>query len=411
LGGTQLTRPATLDDPSAASPTAGGRILVGVAIVLLAANLRVAVGSVGVVLESVRGDLGMSVTVGGILTTLPVLCFAVFGVGSAGAVRWFGLHRTAVLVLLLVTAGLVLRSLTHQAGVFLLCSVVCLAGAAIGNVILPPLVKVHFPDQVPRMSALYGAALMGGAALASVTTVPISNAFGGWRAGLGLWAILSAAAVVPWLALLRQDVQRPSTSDDRLSLRRLAHSRLAWAMLLLFASQSAGAYAQFGWFAEMLGDGGVSDGYAGTLLGVISAVGIPLALTLPWLMARVGDRPYLPWAFSVATIAGWLGVLLAPDRVSWLWAVLLGVGGGAFTWTLTMIARRSRTPAGTTALSVTTQGVGYLIAGLGPFGTGVLHDLSGGWSLPIVVLIGLASLIAVFGAAVSRSPSLEDTLS
>jgi MFS transporter, CP family, cyanate transporter len=383
---------------------------VGTAIVLLAANLRVAVASIGVVLQSLRGDLGMSVTVGGVLTTLPVLCFAVFGVGSAGSVRRLGLHQAAVLVLVLVTVGQVLRSLVHGSALFLLCSVVCLAGAAVGNVILPPLVKVHFPDRVPAISALYGAALMAGAAVASVTTVPLSDAFGGWRAGIGLWAVLSGAALLPWLPMLRQDVPDDGQIQERLSYGNLVHSRLAWAMLLVFASQSAGAYVQFGWFAEILQDGGVSKGYAGTLLGVISAVGIPVALALPWLMARVGERALLPCAFSASTVAGWLGVLLAPDTMSWVWAVLLGFGGGAFTWTLTMIARRSRTPAGTTALSVFTQGPGYLIAGLGPFGTGLLHDASGGWSVPIVVLTGLAVLIAVFGTIVSRSPQLEDTL-
>jgi MFS transporter, CP family, cyanate transporter len=376
----------------------------------MAANLRVAVGSIGVVLQSVRSDLGMSVTVGGVLTTLPVVCFALFGVGSAGPVRRLGLHRAAVLVLVLVTVGLVLRALVHNSALFLLCSVVSLAGAAVGNVILPPLVKVHFPDRVPMMSALYGAALMCGAAVASVTTVPLSDAFGGWRAGIGLWAVLSGVALLPWLPMLRQDVPGDGLIHERLSFGNLVHSRLAWAMLLLFASQSAGAYAQFGWFAEMLRDGGVSKGYAGTLLGVISAVGIPVALALPWLLARVGERPLLPWAFSASTVAGWLGVLFAPDSVSWLWAVLLGFGGGAFTWSLTMIARRSRTPAGTTALSVSTQGLGYLIAGLGPFGTGLLHDASGGWSVPIVVLTVLALFIAVFGTIVSRSPQLEDTL-
>jgi MFS transporter, CP family, cyanate transporter len=315
-----------------------------------------------------------------------------------------------VVVLVLVTVGLAARSVVHNTTLFLLCSVICLAGAAVGNVILPPLVKVHFPDRVAAMSALYGAALMGGAAVASVTTVPLSDAFGGWRSGIGLWAILSAVALLPWLALLRHDVHDEIRSQQRLSLRDLARSRLAWAMLLVFAAQSAGAYSQFGWFPEILTDGGVSAGYAGTLLGVISAVGIPIALCLPWLMARVGDRPYLPVAFAGATAAGWLGVLLAPGTVPWLWSILLGIGGGAFTWTLTMIARRSRTPAGTTALSVATQGVGYLIAGFGPFGAGLLHDISGGWTVPIVVLIGLAALIGVFGTIVATSGPLEDTL-
>ena len=397
----------TVDAPS---PTARGRWLVGIAIVLLAANLRVAVGSIGVVFESVRSDLGMSTTVGGVLTTLPVVCFAVFGVGSAGTVRRLGLHRTATVVLLLVTAGLALRALVHDGTIFILCSVICLAGAAVGNVILPPLVKAHFPDRVSLMSALYGAALMGGASVASFTTVPLSDAFGGWRAGIGLWAVLGAVALLPWIVVLRRDVETAPAAQDRLPLRDLTRSPLAWSMLLLFAAQSAGAYAQFGWFAEILTDGGVSDGRAGALLGVISLIGIPLTLCLPWLISRVGDRPYLPWTFSAATAAGWLGVLVAPSSAPWVWAVLLGLGGGAFTWTLTMIARRTRTTAGTAALSVMTQGFGYLIAGIGPFGVGALHDLTGSWDVPLIALIVLSGFIAIFGTVVARPTMLEDTV-
>lgn len=394
----------------APAPAAGGRWLVGISIVLLAANLRVAVGSIGVVLQSVRDDLGMSATVGGILTTLPVVCFALFGVGSAGAVRRLGLHRAAVLVLVLVATGLAVRSVVDSGVLFLVATAVSMAGAAVGNVILPPLVKAHFPDRVALMSSLYGAALMGGAALASVTTVPLSDAFGSWRAGIGLWTLLGAVALLPWLAMLRHDVHREPDAEDRLSLRDLSRSPLAWAMLLVFAAQSAGAYAQFGWFAEILVDGGLSEGYAGALLGVISIVGIPLALTLPWLISRVGDRPYLPWAFAAFTAAGWVGVLFAPSSTPWIWALLLGLGGGSFTWTLTMVARRSRTTAGTAALSITTQGIGYLIAGIGPFGVGLLHDATGSWTVPLIALIVLSGFIAVFGTVVARPTMLEDTI-
>jgi CP family cyanate transporter-like MFS transporter len=391
-------------------PTTGGRWLVGAAIILLAANLRLAVASIGVVLESVRDDLAMTATVGGVLTTLPVVCFAVFGVGSAGSVRRLGLHRTAVIVLVLMMVGIATRSVVDNRFVFLLCSGVALAGAAVGNVILPPLVKAHFPDRIPLVSSLYGAALMAGASIASVTTVPLSDALGGWREGIAAWAVVAGLALVPWVLMVRRDVHAAPDPEDRLPLRAIARSRLVWAMLLVFASQSAAAYAQFGWFAEILTDSGVSRAYAGVLLGVISGVGIPLALSLPWLIARAGDHAYLPWGFGVLSAAGWLGLLLAPSSVPWLWAVLLGAGGAAFTWTLTMIARRTRTTAGTAALSVTTQGIGYLIAGLGPFGVGVLHDVSGSWTVPLIALIVLSGFIAIFGTIVARPVMLEDTI-
>ncbi|MBD8605677.1 MFS transporter [Aeromicrobium sp. CFBP 8757] len=392
------------------APTTGGRWLVAAAIVLLAANLRVAVGSIGVVLGSVRDDLAMSATVAGVLTTLPVVCFAVFGVGTAGLVRRAGLHRAAAAVLVLVAAGIVTRSLVDSTVVFLLCSVVALAGAAVGNVILPPLVKAHFPDRIPLVSSMYGASLMAGASLASAATVPLSDALGGWRQGVGAWAVLSVVALVPWLLMLRRDVHGSPEAHDRLPMSVVLRSRLVWAMVLLFAAQSAAAYAQFGWFAEILTDAGISDGSAGALLAVVSAVGIPLTLSLPWLMRLTGDTPYLPWAFAAVTAIGWLGVLVAPATTPWAWAVLLGLGGGAFTWSLTMIARRTRTTAGTAALSVATQGFGYLIAGLGPFGVGALHDATGSWTAPLVCLIGLAAVIAVCGTVVARPVMLEDTL-
>lgn len=395
---------------SSPAPTVGGRWLVGTAIVLLALNLRVAVGSIGVVLESVRDDLGMSTTVGGVLTTLPVICFAVFGVGSAGAVRRLGLHRAAAAVLALVAIGLTMRSVVDDGALFMVCSGIALAGAAVGNVILPPLVKAHFPDRIALVTSLYGAALTGGAALASVTTVPLSDAFGGWRPGIGLWAVLAVVGLVPWLAMLRRDVHSGPMTRGTLSMRDIMRSRLTWAMILLFVAQSGGAYAQFGWFPEIMGDAGLSDGYAGALLGVISAVGIPLSLALPWLMRRTGDRPYLPWAFSAVTAVGWLAVLLVPTTTPWLWAVLLGAGSGAFPWVLTMIARRTRTTSGTASLSMATQGIGYLIAGIAPFGVGALHDATGSWDVPVVALIVLSGFIAVFGTIVARPVMLEDTL-
>jgi CP family cyanate transporter-like MFS transporter len=385
-------------------------VLVGTAIVLLALNLRLAVGSVGVVLESIRDDFGMSATVGGILTTLPVVCFAVFGVGSAGLVRRLGLHTTAVVTLAMMAVGLASRSVVHDGALFLLLSAFALAGTAVGNVILPPLVKVHFPDHIPLMSSLYGAALLAGASLSSFATVPLSDALGGWREGTGVWAILAVVALLPWVVMLGHDIHAAPDAQHRLTLRDLAHSQLAWAMVLCFAVQSAGAYAQFGWFAEILTDAGVSHAYAGTLLGIISGVGIPLTLALPRLIRRAGDTAALPWFFAAVTIAGWVGVLVSPTHLTWIWAVLLGLGGGAFTWTLTMIGQRSRTPAGTTALSVATQGVGYLIAGVGPFGVGALHDLTGSWTVPILALIVLAGLIAVFGTIIARPRMLEDTL-
>ena len=376
---------------------------------LLALNLRVAVGSVGVVLDALRADLGMSLGAAGVLTTLPVLSFAFFGSGSHGVVRSIGLHRTTALLLAVTATGLALRAVVDSTAPFLLLSVVSLAGAAVGNVILPALAKVHFPDRIPLISSLYGAALMTGAALGSVVTVPMADAFGGWRFGIGAWSLLALVTLLPWLRFLGHDLH---VDPDRTRLRmgELLRSRLAWATALCFGAQSAQAYAQFGWFPAIMHDGGLSTGAAGAMQGLLSAVGIPMTLALPAMIAWAGSRPVLPWLFTVVTMAGWTGVLVAPTALPWLWAILLGIGGCAFTWTLTMIGRRARTPDGTAALSGFAQSIGYVIAGIGPLGTGLIHDATGTFTVPVAVLLVGGLLIGVFGTVVNRAGMLEDEL-
>lgn len=386
------------------------RIFVLVCMILLALNLRAAVGSLGVLLGPVRDDLGMSATVGGVLTTLPVLCFAGFGVFSNAIVRVVGLHRTAALAIAFVVAGLLARGLTDSTAVFIVTSTVAYAGGSVGNVILPPLVKLHFPDRVSAVSALYTASIMAGAALSATLTVPVADATGGWRGGLMLWGVVAFVALVPWLGLLRHDVRTSTRERSTLHLGIVARSPVAWAMAVFFALQSAQAYAQFGWLPEMFTDAGLSNATAGLMQGLLTGVGIPLALSLPYLMRRLGHRPYLPWMFGTVTIVGWLGVLLAPTAAPWAWALLLGLGGGAFPWVLTMLGHKTRSHDGTAALSSFVQGVGYLFAAVGPFGTGLVHDLTGSWTAPLLVLTVLGVGIVILGSVICRPTVFEDQL-
>jgi CP family cyanate transporter-like MFS transporter len=385
--------------------------VVGAAIVLLALNLRAAIGSLGVVLEPLRADLGMSTTVAGVLTTLPVLCFAFFGSQTARLVRAVGLDRAAAGLLVVTATGLALRAVVDSTPAFMVLTVVALSGCAVGNVLLPALTKEHFPGHVPLVSSLYGAALMGGATLGAVLTVPVSDVFGSWRAGLGAWAVLALAAFLPWLpAAVRAGRHGRVIRPAGPTLAALSRSPLAWACALLFGVQSGQAYAQFGWFPAILVDAGLSQGEAGLMLGLVTGVGIPLTLLLPALIARAPQGPVLPWSFALLTGGGWAGVLWAPTAAPWLWAIMLGMGGCTFTWTLTMFGRRTASTEATAALSGFAQSIGYLLAGLGPFGAGFLHDVTGSWTVPLVVLMVAAVPIGVLGTMVNRDRILEDEL-
>lgn len=380
------------------------------AIVLLALNLRTAVGSIGVLLTSIQDDLGLSPTAAGVLTTLPMICFALVGLSTGAVVRRLGLHRTTVLALALAGSGMALRAVVESPALFFLFSAVALGGAAMGNVVLPPLTKTHFPDRIALVSALYGAALIGSGSLTTSLTVPMAEGFDSWRIGLGAWSVLALLALLPWLRMLRHDVHARLQPPVRLPTTSVVRSPLTWALIACFAAQSGVAYAQFGWFSTILVDAGVGPAMAGVLLGLLTGVGVPLTLSLPWLVRRWGGTAVLPVTFGAFTLVGWIGMVVAPAAVPILWAVLLGLGSGAFTWCLTMIGQKARTTAGTTALSTLVQGPGYLLGGLAPFGTGFLHDLTSSWTIPLLGLASLGVVIAIAGAYADRSAPLEDTL-
>jgi CP family cyanate transporter-like MFS transporter len=385
------------------------RLLVLVGIVVLAFNLRPAAVSVGPVLDEIRNGLAMSSATAGVLTTLPVVAFAGFGALAPMLARTVGLHRVTLVSLVAVVAGLVLRSQTGDVVGFLLLSLLALAGAATANVLLPSLVKLHFPDRIGVVTSIYTTSLALGLTASSVLTVPMSHQLGSWRSGLASWAATAAVAVLPWLLLVRHD-RAPEASRGRVSLAAVARTRLGWGMALFFGLQSLQAYSVFGWFAQVYRDAGFSAGTAGLLLGVITGMSIPLSLLLPPLTARLDDQRWLIAVLVVCYMAGYLGLVLAPVPGAWAWAVLIGTGAAVFPVVLTMIGLRARTSEGTAALSGFTQSVGYLMSAVGPLGMGLLYGLTGGWTVPLLVLLGLCVAQLFAGMAVARPSYIEDAV-
>lgn len=385
------------------------RLLVVVGIVVLAFNLRPAAVSVGPVLPEVRAGLGMTPTVAGVLTTLPVLAFATVGAAAPVLARRAGVHRVTLAALGAVVAGLGLRAVVDSPLPFLALSVVGLSGMATANVLLPSLVKLHFPQRVGLLTSLYTTSLAVGLTMASALTVPVSEGLGSWRWGLGAWAVTALVAAVPWLGLLRHDLA-PDEQPHTVTLAQVARTRLGWAMAVLFGLQSLQAYSIFGWLPQVYRDAGFAPGTAGLLLGVVTGMSIPLSFLLPSVAARMRHQGALVTALTACYPLGYLGLVLAPVAGAWVWAVLVGVGASVFPVVLTLIGLRSRTPGGTAALSGFTQSVGYLIAATGPFGVGLLYDVAGSWTPPLLVLAGLAVPQIGLGLLASRARFVEDEL-
>ncbi len=383
-------------------------ILVG--LVALSFNLRPAALSVGPVLSEMRAGLSMSPTTAGVVTTLPVLCFAGFASVAPWAARRMGMHRVMLVSLGLAAGGLFVRAEAATTSIFIAATILALAGMATANVLLPSLVKRHFPARIGLFTSIYTTALAIGLTCASVLTVPIAEAGGSWRVGLAAWAVTAAIAAVPWFWLVRHDV-RPEPEESlpsRLSARELSRTRLAWAMALFFAAQSLQAYSIFGWLPQIFRDAGFSAQTAGLLLGLTTAMAIPTSFVLPALVVRRTNQAPLIGVLCGCYVVGYLGLIFWPTEGALAWTVLIGIGTGMFPVALTLIGLRARTPDGTAALSGFTQSVGYLVAAVGPFMMGALYDATGGWTVPLTLLTVLVAGQAAAGWAVSRPRFIED---
>ncbi|MFE6827274.1 CynX/NimT family MFS transporter [Streptomyces sp. NPDC057690] len=427
------TRTSAAGEPTRTAPRAwdwGTRLLV-VGIVLAALNLRPAITSLGALLEEVRDGLGMSGSVAGLLTSVPPLCFAVFGVMAPRLARRFGPGAVVCAGMLAITAGLLLRPYAGGTAGFLAASALALMGIAVSNVLMPVIVKRHFPDRVGTMTGLYSMALALGTSAAAAITVPMTEALGGsWQTGLALWAALAAAAVLPWLPLARDRGTAPGGAraegerqergprpapqaharvpQPSAAPLRITRSRTAWALAVFFGLQATAAYITMGWMPQIFRDAGVPASTAGLLLAVTMAMGVPLAFVIPRVAARLPHQGPIVLALGGCGLVGYAGLYLAPAGGAWIWALLLGIANCAFPLALTMVGMRARTGAGVAQLSAFAQSTGYLISIPGPLLVGVLYQHSGGWGLPLALMAALMVPQTVVGVLAGRDRTVEE---
>ena len=399
LGGVTAGLQHPTAPPVEGAPRVGARVPGGVllvAVLLIALNLRIGITSLGALLDRLQ-DGGMSAGVAAFLTSLPVLCFAAVGAAGMTLARRVGVHRGVAVALALLVVGLLARVLEGPtvlvAGTFVACS-----GIALANILLPAVVKEHFPTRVGRVTGAYTAVLSVGAAVGAAATVPVTDVTGSWRAGLGVWALLAVAALAAWLPWCR-DPDRARGGDRGAGLWR---NPVAWAVTAVFGIQSVFAYVVMSWLPSIYADAGFSDAHAGLLLAVSILVGVPVYFVAPSLAIRLGAQGHLIAVLSAMMALSFLGLWWAPVGGALVWAVLLGVGGAVFPVSLTMFALRTRTASDTAALSAMAQSVGYLFAAVGPFVVGLLSEATGSWALPCGLLAALALVQVAAGYVAGR---------
>ena len=398
------------DQEGLRGPSRTQQALLVLGFVLLAANLRPALTSVAPLIGQIRMDTGISNGVAGLLTGLPLLAFGLLSSIAPRLARRFGMERVLLASMLVLAAGIVLRSEGTVTALFLGTAVLG-AAIALGNVLLPGLVKHEFPERAGLMTSVYVTAMAISAAIATGSSFPIAGQAGiGWRGSLALWALLALVAAVAWFPKVRRpDPANASTGTYR-RVTGLWRSPLAWQVTLFMGLQALAYYVTLTWLPEILQEeGGMSAAQAGWMLALAQVVVIPSMFLAPVLADRRPSQYGVVVAAVTLTGAGTLGVLVAAGTATALWVVLLGLGQGAcFSLALTLFALRAPDSEHAAALSGMAQSVGYLLAAVGPFLFGVLRDATHSWTVPLALLLAVVVSLLVTGLGAARDAHVAE---
>ncbi|MBD7995938.1 MFS transporter [Arthrobacter sp. Sa2CUA1] len=398
-------------------------------ILLASLNLRPAISSLGPLLDSVIEDLQLGGLVAGLLTAAPAVCFAVFGSLAPKLAVKRGPEVIVLGAMAAIGLGLLLRAAAPNTSFFLFFSAVALSGIAVGNVLMPVLVKQWFPDRIGRVTGLYTTTLSLGTAVVAAVAVPVNEAFGGnWRFGLGVWAVPALVAFGVWVTVSvgvhrQQRSARPARPPLPAPQERSARpaettartaaavnpwrSPTSWWLAVFFGLQASAAYICMGWLAKIFSDNGLSEATAGLLLAIVMGVSIPLAFVIPNLAARRPNQGPIVIVLGFCGLLGHVGLWFSPASGSFVWAVLLGISSCTFSLALTMIGIKSRSSDGVIKLSAFTQSIGYLISIPGPLIVGILHEVTGGWQASIGFMTAQLLVQIFAGYMAGRSGPIE----
>ena len=399
---------------AAAGLAAGGGLLIA-GILAISFNMRASITSLPPVYPEMTAAAGWTTATKSALAALPVLSFAVFSGIAPMLARKIGEERVLGLSLFLLAAGLGLRSAAP--GVMLFPGTI-VAGCAIAlvNVLLPSMVKRRRPDLAGLMIGLYLLTLTAGAVVGAVIAVPVFTAAGGAASGgsglavrltLGMWAIPALAAVLVWFPQLRFRTL-PAPAGGRRGVLAMGRIPLAWQVMAFMSLQSLSYYATLSWFPTMFRDHGISAGAAGNLLALMNVGNAITGLIVPVLAHRVRDQRWLAGTAVILITIGLAGSAFAPNSAVVLFVCVLGLGqGGAFGLSVFLFTARAADSHTAAALSGFAQGLGYLLASAGPLLIGLLHSVTGSWTVPVIILLGVSVGQFVAGLLASRDKTIS----
>lgn len=368
------------------------------AILVVALNLRGAITCVGPLLKDIQAQFGLGGTAAGLLTSLPVFAFGLLSPGAGVLARRLGMEMSIFVSLLLLVVGLAVRYL--DGAVWLYAGTAFIGcGIAFNNVLLPALLRRDFASRIALVTALFTMVLVTCGGLGSGIAIPLAQQ-GGWRWSLVSWIFPALLAVLVWAPQLRSHSGPPPRPEARV---RLWNQPLAWQVSLFMACQSTAFYVMIAWFPSMMFDlQGTSAARSGSILFVYQLFVLGSVMITPLFMHRMADQRLIGAVLSALILTGFVG-LYADAGHALAWTSVMGIGaGGSLVLAITLFSLRVATAQQSVSLSGMAQAVGYLIAALVPIVIGLIHDLTGSWTLPLLLMIAMSVLQLAMGLLAGR---------
>ncbi|MCT4772525.1 CynX/NimT family MFS transporter [Klebsiella aerogenes] len=384
----------------------GKKLLLIVGILFIAATLRVTFTGIAPLLDAIRAEYQLTTAQTGLLTTLPLLAFGLVSPLAAGVARRFGIERSLLLAMVIICLGIGLRSLPSAAWLYIGTALIG-CGIALGNVLLPGLIKRDFSGHVARMTGAYSITMGAAAAAGSAMVVPLALAGFGWRGALLLLMVFPLLALLLWLPQARRQATTPMTGSGAAHNRGIWRSALAWQVTLFLGINSLVYYVIVGWLPAILQSMGYSEAQAGSLHGLLQLATAAPGLAIPLVLHSLKDQRGIAVLVALMCVVSTLGLWLLPGQAV-IWTLIFGFGSGAtMILGLTFIGLRASSAHQAAALSGMAQTIGYLLAACGPPLIGKIHDAYGDWHIPLIIVALIAVVMALFGALAGRAREIH----
>lgn len=387
-----------------------GAVVLTVAVILIAANLRAPMTSVSPLLDEIIHKLGMSHPAAGAITTLPLMAFAAFSLLSSRLSGRYGMERVLLAALILLAGGLLLRP-WRGSGLLLAGTALAGMGIAVCNVLLPALINRYFPQRLGVMTGMYTVSMNLIGSLASAMSVPIARTWGlGWEKTLALWGVVALITALYWLFYMRtwpSPVPQAAAGDRAAGRMSLWRFRLSWQMTLHLGLQSFFFYIVMAWLPHIAAERGIGAETAGWMVSLMQFGGLPFNFFVPLIAVRMKDQRALVMVSAVMTVAGIACLFTDRGALLALGGALVGsAAAAAFSLSMMFFNLRTADARQAAEMSGMAQSVGYLLACTGPVLFGWLHDLTGGWNAPLYVLTGFVLVFIWAGLGAGRNTRL-----